>query len=138
MAETETEQRPWLTLAEASRVTGQSPDALRALIRRDRLPARKGNAGQWLVQVGDRILTGARPVGDQAATEEVSALRKELTEARLAAVRSEADAATARSEATVLRAALDRECARADRYEAELARLRKPLWERVLEALRRR
>ena len=47
-------------------------------------------------------------------------------------------AATARSEATVLRAALDRECARADRYEAELARLRKPLWERVLEAVRRR
>ncbi len=38
----------------------------------------------------------------------------------------------------VLCATLDRECARADRYEAELARLRKPLWERVLEVVRRR
>ena len=133
MAEMETEQRPWLTLAEASRLTGQSPDALRALIRRDRLPARKGNAGQWLVQVLDRTLTSARPVGDQEAV-----LREELTEARLAAARSEAEATAARSEATVLRATLDRECARADRYEAELARLRKPLWERVIEAVRRR
>ena len=38
----------------------------------------------------------------------------------------------------VLCATLDRECARADRYKAELARLRKPLRERVLEAVRRR
>ena len=36
------------------------------------------------------------------------------------------------------RAVFGRECARADRYEAKLARLRKPLWERVLEAVRRR
>lgn len=138
MAEAETEQRPWLTLAEASRATGQSPDALRAQIRRGRLPARKGNAGQWLVQAPDRTPTAARPDDDQAATVELAALREELTEARLAAGWSEADAATARAEATVLRETLDRERARADRYESELAEARKPALVRLIEAFRRR
>src|SRR5688572_23684498 len=34
VAESATDEKPWLTLAEAGRVTGHSPDALRSLIRR--------------------------------------------------------------------------------------------------------
>jgi hypothetical protein len=45
------DSRPWLTLTEAAAASGKHIAALRALVRRRRIPARKGNNGQWLVQV---------------------------------------------------------------------------------------
>jgi hypothetical protein len=45
------ESLPWLTISDAARQTGRNLDAMRALVRRGRLPRRKGNRGEWLVQL---------------------------------------------------------------------------------------
>jgi hypothetical protein len=39
---------PWLSLTEASQRTGRHVNALRSMVRRDRIESRKGNHGQWL------------------------------------------------------------------------------------------
>jgi hypothetical protein len=54
---------PWITLSEAAERTGRHIDALRSLVRRKRLPARKGNGGQWLVQSPTEFLTQPDKVG---------------------------------------------------------------------------
>ena len=58
---------PWITLSEAAVRTGRHVDALRSLVRRKRLPARKGNGGQWLVQLPTEFLTQLDKVGDLGA-----------------------------------------------------------------------
>jgi hypothetical protein len=61
----------WLPLLEAAMRLGKSTDAVRSLIRRDRVPTRKGNDGRLLVGVptvdgqatdgASMAVAGARP-----------------------------------------------------------------------------
>jgi hypothetical protein len=44
MAEPQDEAEPWVTLSEAASRTGRHVDAVRSLVRRRKLPARKNNA----------------------------------------------------------------------------------------------
>src|SRR3712207_2309724 len=99
MAEPSTEAddtAPWMTLSEAADCTGRHIDALRSLVRRKRLPARKGNGGQWLVQIPTDPLTLPDKVSDIAGDEVVAGLMAEVTELREALARAEAEAQTAR------------------------------------------
>jgi hypothetical protein len=57
MAEAENETAPWVTLSEAASRTGRHIDAVRSLVRRRKLPARKNNAGQWMVQLSPEAMT---------------------------------------------------------------------------------
>jgi hypothetical protein len=54
---------PLLTLAEASALTGRPAEAIRTMIRRRKLVARKGNDGRWLVEIPVEM---HRPGGQQA------------------------------------------------------------------------
>jgi hypothetical protein len=146
-----------LRVSEAAPRLGLSAIALRSRIRRGSVAARRGNAGQLLIEVpadapvhaiahtGEGASNGASaappsPIEDLQA--EIDALRHELSE-----VKAQRDAASAIAAAKVeaaeriiaeLRTARDRETARADRSEAELAQARKGWLERLLEAVRRR
>src|SRR4051812_3334874 len=104
----------WLTISEAAERTGRKIDAMRALVRRGRVPRRKGNRGEWLVQVqvpetlppaaldadsgGDLdpaldsdLDTLARIEGELAAArEQVAELRDRLEDARIGQARAEA------------------------------------------------
>jgi hypothetical protein len=149
------EAASWLTLVEASRLTGRHLDTLRVMIRKGRLEARKGNAGNWLVQLPTRMQPGSHPEhpghqpdqhperpdhrpddhpdGPDAHPEhsDVALLREELLEARVAAARAEAGCELLHSLVGDLRA-------ERDRLAAELALARKGWLERVIEAVRRR
>ena len=46
---------PLMTLTEAAAATGRPPEAIRAMIRRGKLKATKGNDGRYLVAVAVRI-----------------------------------------------------------------------------------
>jgi hypothetical protein len=85
---------PWLTLAEASARPGRHIDALRTMVRRGKLERRKGNAGQWLVQLPPDGLARSDRGDDLAVdldlTEVVTELREEVTELRVALARAEA------------------------------------------------
>ena len=59
MAEAEDQSRPWVTVSEAASRSGRHVDAIRSLVRRQRLPARKNNSGQWLVQLPAEDQPGA-------------------------------------------------------------------------------
>ena len=49
------DESSWLTIAEAAERTGRKIDAMRALVRRGRLPRKKGNRGEWLVQLPETL-----------------------------------------------------------------------------------
>lgn len=149
------EAASWLTLVEASRLTGRHPDTLRVMIRKGRLEARKGNAGNWLVQLPTRMQPGSHPErpgrhpdqhpdhsddgpddhpdGPDTHPErpDVALLREELLEARVAAARAEAGREFLHSLVGDLRA-------ERDRLAAELALARKGWLERLIEAVRKR
>ena len=55
-------ERPWLTLNEASALSGRHIDGLRALARRGRIERRKNNAGQWVVRLPE-----SRPRADRGS-----------------------------------------------------------------------
>jgi hypothetical protein len=140
MAESDSEA-PWLPLSEAARRLGRHPDGIRSMIRRGRVNGRKGNAGQWLVQVP----TESDPVSnghDSGVAESLADLREELTEARVAAARFEAERDTQASahtrERETLQAVIGDLRTERDRLAAELADARKGWIVRMLEALRRR
>ena len=48
--------RPWLTFSQAAAQSGRHIGALRSMVRRERIPARKGNRNQWLVQLPAELL----------------------------------------------------------------------------------
>jgi hypothetical protein len=54
-------QRPAVSLAEAARLTGRHPEALRALARRGRLVTRRGNDGRLLVELPADLMPEQRP-----------------------------------------------------------------------------
>jgi hypothetical protein len=108
------------------------------MIRRDRLPARKGNAGQWLVQV----TAGLVAESDSADDSDLAELREEVADLRVALARAEAErdsqaAERGRERADLEAFAVDLRADR-DRLAAELAEARKLWLVRLLEALRRR
>ena len=133
-----TDEQPWLTLSEAASRTGRHIDSLRSLVRRRKLPARKGNNGQWLVQLPASVAQFdiANDTADLANDTAVTELLTEVTELReaLAEAKAEAKAAYAIAEARVdavkAEAAAVRELA--DRLTAELAEARRPGWLRRL------
>src|SRR3982751_6495497 len=53
------DELPWLTISEAAERTGRKLDAMRALVRRGRLPRKKGNRGEWLVQIPGAVMRPA-------------------------------------------------------------------------------
>jgi hypothetical protein len=137
MAEPSTEAddaAPWMTLSEAAERTGRHIDALRSLVRRKRLPAKKGNAGQWLVQLPAEPLTQPDKVSDLVGDEVVTGLLAEVTEPREALARAEAEAQTARDTAGTRVAAVRAEVEAKDALIAELkamlAAARRPWWRR--------
>src|SRR3712207_9519109 len=89
MAESDPEQDSWVPLVKAARRLGRHPDGLRAMIRRGRLKGRKGNSGQWLVQVPAGVAE-SHPDDDSDPAGELAALREELAESRVAAARAQA------------------------------------------------
>src|ERR671928_1080276 len=97
---------PWLTISEAAERTGKKIDAMRALVRRGRLPRKKGNRGEWLVQLPEMLTQAALDADsdsdldlalDSDLGSELAALREQVTELRLALARAEGELATARA-----------------------------------------
>jgi hypothetical protein len=97
---TNTDELSWLPLLEAGMRLGKSTDAVRSMIRRDKLATRKGNDGRLLIgvppvegQAGDGLATVIDPSGDGHTTAELrltlEELREELFEARVALARAE-------------------------------------------------
>ena len=141
MAEPSTEAddaAPWMTLSEAAERTGRHIDAVRSLVRRKRLPARKGNGGQWLVQLPAELLTQRDQVNDLGAgtssDEVIMGLMAEVAELREALARAEAEAHTARDTAgarvAAVRAEVDAKDALIAELKAMLAEARRPWWRR--------
>ena len=134
------DQDELLTLAEAGKRLGRHPEALRALVRRHRLPARRDNLGRLLLRLADlpaglsapehgRAAQPAAPEHAQLAQAdpaELLELREELAEERVARARLEGelvarDALLAAKDtlAGELRQALAKAEAAADRLRAE-------------------
>jgi hypothetical protein len=131
---------PWVSLSEAAERTGRHIDALRSLGRRKRLPAKKGNAGQWLVQLPIELLARPDKVGDLGTglvgDEVVAGLMAEVTELREALARAEAEAQTARdtsgSRVAAVRAEVDAKDALIAELKTMLAEARRPWWRRFV------
>jgi hypothetical protein len=150
---------PLMTLAEAAAATGRPIEALRAILRRDlmkpperqRLRPRKGNRGEWLVELPAGLQQSARPPGrpaagrhdahpedlvdrlvslEQTVAGRVADLESALAEARIAAATAAAERDAAKTaavlEASLLREQLSRELARVADLERQLAEVRRP------------
>ena len=141
MAEPSTEAddaAPWMTLSDAAERTGRHIDALRSLVRRKRLPARKGNGGQWLVQLPAELSTQHDKVNDLGtglgSDEVITGLMAEVTELREALARAEAEAQAARDTAgyrvAAVRAEVEAKDALIAELKAMLAEARRPWWRR--------
>jgi hypothetical protein len=145
MAESGNGQEPYVTLAEAGRISGKHPDAIRALIRRGRLQGRKSNTGHWLVQIPAGWMAESEP-GDDVDTpglhRTITELHQEVAGLRERCGRAESGLDSERTERARERAMLESVVgdlrADRDRLAAELALARKGWLERVLEAVRRR
>src|SRR4051794_18775862 len=145
---------PWLTISEAAERTGRKIDAMRALVRRGRLPRKKGNRGEWLVQLPETLPQAALDIDsdsnldpdlDGASGSELIVIREQLVELREGltqaverAARAEGELAAELRRSAELAATMAAERARGDRLEAALAEARRPLLLRLVEGLRRR
>jgi uncharacterized coiled-coil protein SlyX len=107
---------PWLTISEAAERTGRKLDAMRALVRRGRLPRKKGNRGEWLVQIPGAVMRPALgPDSDSdldhaldgASDSELAALREQVADLRVGLARAEERAVAAERLASVEIAARD-------------------------------
>ena len=138
-----------LTLAEAGKRLGRHPEALRALVRRHRLPARRDNLGRLLLRLADlpadlsapergRPAHPAEPEYAQPAQVNAIELLEALADERVARARAEGELAAEARRSADLASSLAVERSRADRLEAELRELRRPLLLRILDGLRRR
>lgn len=81
----------FLPVSEAASRLGLTPAGLRSRIRRRLVTTRKGNQGQWLVEVprDPPVRHDALVTHDDDLQTEVDALRRELGEERLARARME-------------------------------------------------
>jgi hypothetical protein len=125
--------RPWLSLSEAATRSGRHIGALRSLARRGRISARKGNGGQWLVQLPDDALPNpalaAASATGSGADDATSELMAEVVELRERLAKVEANAQAARDLATGQVAAKDEVIAE---LKAMLAEARRPWWRRLI------
>ena len=129
------DEAPWLTITEASARSGRHVDALRAMVRRGRIEARRGNRGQWLVRPPE-----AMPETEHDEAEALAELRDEVAELRVTLARAEAEAASAKAVAQAqvasTKAAAAAEIAAKDALVAELRAMledaRRPWWRRMI------
>jgi hypothetical protein len=138
---------PWLTISEAAERAGKKIDAMRALVRRGRMPRKKGNRGEWLVQLPETLMRDTLDTDagndldaalDSALDTELSALREQVTELRLALARSEGELATGRAVAEANATAAARLLAEREATILDLRQERDRLLERGLAAWLRR
>jgi hypothetical protein len=138
MSSTEAE-RPWLTISEAAERSGRKIDAMRALVRRGRVPRRKGNNGAWLVQLPEALTQPDRdnaldPALDNDLDTDLLLLREQVTELRLSLARTEGELATVRSVAEANAAAAERLLAERNATIAEVKAERDRLLELLSQA----
>src|SRR3954447_8939508 len=139
---------------EAAKALGLTPDSVRARIRRGTLAARKGNDGQWRVELSRPVLSrqddhqdsgqdeGYAPAGRAAEPaqpdvagllENLATLKSELADERVARARAEGELAVKDALVAELREALTREatvlCAALAKAEARADRLEAALAE---------
>jgi hypothetical protein len=117
----------WLTLTEAAERLGVRRELLRSRARRGLIPSQRNNRGEMLVQVQPGYdLAMTRPAATPATglEEDLTELKAELAESRVAQARAEERAAA-------LREMLDREQGRTTRLEEEIRDLRRPWWWRL-------
>jgi hypothetical protein len=146
------EEPPMVPLAEAAALAGRHPEALRSVIRRGQLAARRDNRRGWLVAVPQPVELSAQPALDRPFSNleaVVAELREALTglrealarseagrEAALAQARAEGEAkvATATLESAMRAAKAEAEAAAQRELAAELRKLlddaRRPWWQR--------
>ena len=135
-----------VTVSEAARILGKTPDAVRGLVRRGTLVSRRGNDGRPRV-----MLSAGQAAGETIATVvatsrdgRVEDLRERLEKAegvadRLRQELRDADRRAARAEGQVveLHNALNDLAVRLDKATAELTEARRSWFERLLAAVRR-
>jgi hypothetical protein len=123
--------QPWLSLSEAAARSGRHIGALRSLARRGRIPARKGNGGQWLVQLPEEGLAkpgvGTGSPNGLGESDAMGELMAEVVELRERLAKAEANAEATRGLATGQLAAKDELIAE---LKAMLAEARRPWWRR--------
>jgi septal ring factor EnvC (AmiA/AmiB activator) len=139
-----TDERPWLTLAEAAERTGLTKEALRSRARRGLISTRRSNSGATLVQVGTAMTAGVT-TGDQALTATLTELREEIAEltTRLTKAEVERDSLAKEMDRTVTameRSKVEAVAARDElvvelkamlhELRQELAEARRPWWRR--------
>jgi chromosome segregation ATPase len=128
MTEDVTGPATWLTLTEAAERLGVRRELLRSRARRGLIPSQRNNRGEMLVQVQpgyDLAMTRPAAMPATGLEEDLTELKAELTESRVAQARAEERAAA-------LREMLDREQGRTTRLEEEIRDLRRPWWRRWL------
>jgi hypothetical protein len=134
---------PLMTLAEAAATTGRPKEALRAMIRRGKLKARKGNDGQFLVELPVELrqphgqpIRGRTAKSDEAAAGRAAELEEVVEEWRTAAEEARLAAAVATAERDAAKIAATAEAATLRELIAELrsqlAEARRPWWRRWL------
>jgi hypothetical protein len=143
---------PMVPLAEAAVMAGRHPEALRSMIRRGQLAARRDNRRGWLVAAPQPAEQNTQPVNDRPLSnleDALAELREELTglrealarseaghEAALAQARAEGEArvAIATAESTAHAAKAEAEAAAQRELVTELRKLlddaRRPWWRR--------
>ena len=115
MAEEQSGDGPWLTVAAAARQLGVSPRAVRGRIRRGTIEWKpQGNTGRLV-----RVPEGDVSRDDPGDAFELALLQEELVEARIGMARAEERAAALRE--------------LADRLTAELAEARRPWWRQIFK-----
>jgi hypothetical protein len=162
----EPELATWLTLPQLAEVTGRHIDAVRTWAYRRRKQGRhnwrKNNRAMLMVETTPEVLTELKQATDEVneatganvneatsspdralnEADEFKGLRDRVEELLERAARAEAErdtiGAAHAAEAALLRAALAKAEARADRLEAALAEARRPWLAKVIEGLRRR
>jgi hypothetical protein len=131
-----TDEPPWLTLTEAAKLSGMNRETICSGARRNLIPARRGNAGQLVVQVppnptgstgSDRGATGAATAPDRGLAEALTELQDELTDLRDQVTRAEEQRDAAREVAEARVAAMER---LVRELQAMLAEARRPWWRR--------
>jgi hypothetical protein len=144
------DEGPWLTISEAAERTGRKLDAMRALVRRGRLPRKKGNRGEWLVQIPGMAVRPALdpdsdgdldPDVDGDSDSELAVLREQMTKLRIGLARAEERTTAAEREVELLRELLASE--RERHHDAlaaakAIAAAKEAAAERVIDALNQR